>query len=360
MPDVWEVSYGLNPFNPADLAQDLDKDGLTNLEEFIAGTLPNNPDTDNDGVSDGAEVLAGQNPLDPKDNMPVANAGQDQELDPTVVTLDGSRSFDPGGYSLTYSWKQLDGPQVTLSDHHAVQPTFLGKHWGTYQFQLTVNDGKVNSLPDEVLITIRNVPPTAEAGPDSVVDAGTLVSLSGTGSQDPNEDVLSFSWTQIDGPPVVLQGQNTVQASFVPLASGVYRFQLVVSDGQLNSTPDYVQVTVNAVNHVPTADAGPDQTVHVNDTVILNGSRSTDPDKDPLLYLWYQVEGPELATLKDAATVQAAFAPTKVGTYRFELVVNDGKDTSPPDSITVTALRINQPPVAVISPLGHEIGRAHV
>ncbi len=41
--DVWEERYGLDPFDPADAALDMDGDGYTNLEEFTADTLPNVP-----------------------------------------------------------------------------------------------------------------------------------------------------------------------------------------------------------------------------------------------------------------------------------------------------------------------------
>ena len=44
MPDEWERMHGLNPLvNDAD--GDLDGDGLTNLQEFNAGTLPEKPDS---------------------------------------------------------------------------------------------------------------------------------------------------------------------------------------------------------------------------------------------------------------------------------------------------------------------------
>jgi hypothetical protein len=41
IPDTWETAYGLNPQDPSDAAQDLDQDGLSNLQEYICGTLPN-------------------------------------------------------------------------------------------------------------------------------------------------------------------------------------------------------------------------------------------------------------------------------------------------------------------------------
>lgn len=46
-----------------DFSTDSDNDGLTDAEERIYGTDPNNPDTDADGMSDGKEVKRGRNPL---------------------------------------------------------------------------------------------------------------------------------------------------------------------------------------------------------------------------------------------------------------------------------------------------------
>ena len=63
MTDGWEVTHSSDPlvWNPND---DLDKDLLSNLAEFLAGTDPNDADSDNDGELDGFEVnQAGSNPL---------------------------------------------------------------------------------------------------------------------------------------------------------------------------------------------------------------------------------------------------------------------------------------------------------
>ncbi len=75
MPDRWELLYGLDPTDPADANADPDGDGLTNLQEYRAGTNPRNPDTDGDGMPDGWEVRNGLNPLDPTD------AAQDPDHD---------------------------------------------------------------------------------------------------------------------------------------------------------------------------------------------------------------------------------------------------------------------------------------
>jgi hypothetical protein len=63
MPDRWETRHELDPFDNADATADADKDGLTNLAEFQAGTNPRQPDSDGDGLPDGWELGHRLNPL---------------------------------------------------------------------------------------------------------------------------------------------------------------------------------------------------------------------------------------------------------------------------------------------------------
>ncbi len=63
LPDGWEVENGLDPLNPDDPDDDPDNDGLTNAQEYVLGTKPNNSDTDGDGMADNWELSYGLNPL---------------------------------------------------------------------------------------------------------------------------------------------------------------------------------------------------------------------------------------------------------------------------------------------------------
>ena len=67
MPDGWEQRCGLD-LSRNDAGEDLDRDGLVNLDEFQQGTLPCEDDTDHGGETDGSEVEAGRNPLEPADD----------------------------------------------------------------------------------------------------------------------------------------------------------------------------------------------------------------------------------------------------------------------------------------------------
>ncbi len=40
MADDWETQFGFNPADATDAAQDKDGDGRTNLQEYLAGSLP--------------------------------------------------------------------------------------------------------------------------------------------------------------------------------------------------------------------------------------------------------------------------------------------------------------------------------
>ncbi len=77
-------------------------------------------------------------------------------------------------------------------------------------------------------------------------------------------------------------------------------------------------------NSAPTADAGEDLTGAVDAAVALDGTGSSDPDGDTLLFQWSSVDGPAV-TFDDAFSAQPTFTPTEAGTYTFSLRVFDGE-----------------------------------
>lgn len=199
-------------------------------------------------------------------DAPIADAGDDSTIkEGAIGTLDGSNSIDPEGGTLSFSWTQIGGPEVTLTpDNSVVQPQFEALYPGAglnLVFELVVSDGLESSLSDSVsVMVVVNSAPVADAGPDVTKDEGTLVTLDGTGSSDPDGgDLLSYQWTQTAGTPVVLSDDTSPTPSFdapaVNLGGDELVFGLVVRDDDLanplSSLPDEVRVSVRNVNDPP-------------------------------------------------------------------------------------------------------------
>jgi hypothetical protein len=63
MPDSYELENGFNPVDPSDANDDEDLDGLTNAQEYQAGTDPFDEDSDSDSLPDLWELENGLDPL---------------------------------------------------------------------------------------------------------------------------------------------------------------------------------------------------------------------------------------------------------------------------------------------------------
>ena len=221
---------------------------------------------------------------------PVANAGADQNVTGGQnVTLSASGSSDGDGDTLSYRWTQTGGPNVTLAGDTTATASFTAPLGGSgtqvLTFELEVWDPLNSGSPvtDTVEITVQpNSAPVADAGDDfGPVDSGQTATLDGTGSSDPDNDTLTYSWTQVSGTAVTLNGADTAAPSFTaPLVNGTEDliFELIVSDGQVDSAPDRVTVSIRAIGSIRIiqkvvgADTG---FAFTSDVTALNGTIQT-------------------------------------------------------------------------------------
>lgn len=103
-------------------------------------------------------------------------------------------------------------------------------------------------------------------------------------------------------------------------------------------------------NHPPAASAGADRAAQVGELVMLDAGASTDEDGDALTYSWSMgvVPAGSTAALASGTGRQTAFMPDRPGSYVVVLVASDGRASSEPALLVVSAsLPGAPPPVAV-------------
>ncbi len=305
-------------------------------------------------------------------NAPTAEAGaaitQSADL---AVQLNGGASTDPDGDTLTFHWtfdRVPDGsslpdkekPFSSNNTSDATQPTFQPDRVGTYIIKLVVNDGHVDSGADFVIVTVTEPEdrPVANAGLDVTGAAGTLITLDGSTSYDPQGRTLTYAWTLVDKPSASalssLTAADTSAPSFTPDARGNYTVNLVVNNGLTSSVADAAVVTATGDDGAPVANAGEDQSVEDCTSIPLSCTASVDPDGDTLTYFWSIQSKPgnsvasETTSLSDRTSGTPTFWPDQAGKYVLSCAVYDGKNWSTPDLLTLDAAErhSNSQPVA--------------
>jgi len=289
----------------------------------------------------------------------------------TLVILDGSGSTDFDGVIISYLWEQVDGDYLSLSKAAASAASFMapavlggGK---SFKFSLTITDDGdpqeadtdtviVNVIDTDSGNTDPNEPPFAVALPDTgddiVNENETLIKLTGSGSTDPEDNIVSYSWEKVSHPGILLSGAQTMESTFTAPADVTEDteliFRLTVTDvGGLRDTAETV-VTVLWENEPPTAKAGYDQTVSEGQTVLLDGSESSDPDNGIDTYSWEQLSGTTVELL-NADTETAIFLTPDIDEdelLAFLLTVTDNSGYVKQDIVHVSVESYDTGPVA--------------
>lgn len=193
---------------------------------------------------------------------PNANAGPDQILNCTIISVNMAGSSSTGGVS--YLWS---GPGI-VSGSTTTTPTVNAA--GVYTITVTDPSNGCTST-DQANVTMNATLPNASAGPDDILNCTTtnlnLAGGSTTGG-------VTFSWT---GPGITSGGTTTTPNINMP---GTYIITVTDPSNGCTNT-DAVDVTQNITP--PGANAGPDDVLNC---VILNVTLSGSATASGATFAW--------------------------------------------------------------------------
>ncbi len=186
-----------------------------------------------------------------ENQKPVANAGPNVTAETgQAVSITGSAS-DPDGSIQSWRWSRVSGPAVALHNTSGRTVSFTAPaSASSIQLRLTVTDSQGAVDSDDIIITVEepapepNKAPTANAGANRTVSGAETVTLTGSAS-DLDGTIESWSWTQVNGPTVSLNGAGTSAVTFTaPDSVADIRLRLTVTDDDGATDTDDVTITV--------------------------------------------------------------------------------------------------------------------
>jgi PKD repeat protein len=258
---------------------------------------------------------------------PEAKAGMNRYLSQgDRLTFDGRGSSDNWGIS-KHTWTFVQpGGVVTL---YGAQPSFTFLEAGDFNVTLNVTDFVGLWATDSLWVHVRDItPPVANAGPDLEIDQYEEVTFTGDRCSD-NVAIVNWTWSFLYGEqPIKLDGE--VQ-SYTFEEVGNYLVTLAVEDANGGRAVDNFVVRVRDIT-IPTAKAGPDQTVDQGETVTFDATASSDNVRIPY-YNWSFVFDGVPITMEGT---NPTFNFNLAGTFEVTLLVTDPTGLTDVDTVTIT------------------------
>ncbi len=201
---------------------------------------------------------------------------------------------------------------------------------------LYVTDSAGNPIPIElpILVDRLNRRPSQQLATLPLADCRSIV-FAGTGTTDPDGDLLTFEWDFGDGQTG--EGNKIVHRYDRP---GVYVATVRIRDSS-GRVGNGVREQLNIfVNQAPRARVRPRQTASPGEAVLFDAAASSDPEGGALVYFWDFGDGSE----GKGRQVEHDFK--EPGRYKVSLRVEDDSATPCNWDVAEAEIWINAPPVA--------------
>lgn len=264
--------------------------------------------------------------------------GYRQMLSPgETLVLDASSSFSPGGGNFSYRWFINDEPRGTGSSFR-----FQSSISGPYNIRLRLTDGARNVSCSETtqdFPVIVNTQPYTEIEFNRVIAKNVPNRISATRDFDPDGNELAFRW---EGPGIVSAPRGR-EIQVQHDRAGTFSIQLTADDQTGTQNATYTTSVQYKVNAAPVPLFAIPQIEAPGESITLDASASTDPDGDPLTFIWQISDGRELSGPRQDIRF------TQPGLYTITLIADDGEGVENSVQETSREIRINRAPVPAIA-----------
>ena len=233
---------------------------------------------------------------------------------PFRVELDASSSIDPDGEIVSYKWTFPEGPEETgpKTEYTFTKP-------GQYPIILEIedNDGKKGTTSVVAVVNEQGLtPPVAKIDTDPSPAQGLaplIITFDASKSNDPDGDIISYSWDFGDKSKEVLTTAPTISHKFEKV--GIWPVTLTITDNDgLTETAD---IKIAVTNSTPTAVIIPSKVSGIA-PVVINFDAS-DSSGDITNYSWNFGDGKKDSGMNIKHTFENA------GTFKVVLTITDAQ-----------------------------------
>lgn len=203
-----------------------------------------------------------------------------------------------------------------------------------FAWYVVVNDSRLENRSNPWLFTTKaappdNVPPIADPGGPYESVINTSVSLDGSGSTDPDGEVVLYRWNFGDGSSII----GDAQTSHVYEDVGSYTVTLTVIDDSRGSDTHSTVVTVDSgenQNVAPVAVISAASSAVAGDSVVFDGLSSFDEDGEIVEYTWNFGDG------GSAIGENVSHSFSEAGSFLVSLTVSDDEGESDSASLVIS------------------------
>jgi len=270
---------------------------------------------------------------------------------PTVednVTFNATTSSCDPGLECNYSWDFTNDSVLNFGDARGNITNHSFSDWGDWNVSLNVSDSNSSWSITSKVVTVDNLPPTANFSydPSENITVTDTITFNASNSTDPEESIDKDSYYQWDNDSDGDYADHTgisFQTSFD--SPGDYNYTLRLNDD--GGLVDYMSKTVTVNNTDPVAAFTylPDKPL-VSEPIHLDAASSSDIDNNIENYTWDLDDDDQFGEYANETGVETDVTFDSAGNYQIGLNVTDSYGGW---NVTREVLTVHIPPVAQFS-----------